>query len=280
MTRDAELKARDFVALVSAGVHAESDVGVAQRLILQAQAALNSYAEPGWACAEGWPAFADRLLELARAAEPGSDHQLTYVNALCTSVLSLHTAVLAALLDTDPAELGLQGLSVDTDLRWRIVIALATGGDLDGDGLETPFIDAEAQRTRPLQVGGTRPRRRPRPHPDVKAHTWEQVIENDTLANITTRAMIGGFVRPSQGRCFSPHAALLRRDRGRVGAPIERGGSDRGRRPVSVMGRQRRRAGSRRPVPRRRAAVSPATTRRRRSRGVERALRARAADAG
>ena len=55
--------------------------------------------------ADGWPAFADRLLELARAAEPGSDHQLAFVNALCTSVLSLrHIAVLAALLDTDPAD--------------------------------------------------------------------------------------------------------------------------------------------------------------------------------
>src|SRR5690349_11878093 len=32
MTRDAELKARDFVSLVCAGVHAETEVGVAQRL--------------------------------------------------------------------------------------------------------------------------------------------------------------------------------------------------------------------------------------------------------
>ena len=66
-------------------------------------------------CSEGWPPFADRLLELARAAEPGSDHQLAYVDALCTSVLALrHVAVLAALLDTDPADQGLAGLTVDT----------------------------------------------------------------------------------------------------------------------------------------------------------------------
>ncbi len=43
-----ELRARDFVALVSKGVPAEAEVGVAQRL-LQAQTALGSYAEPGWA---------------------------------------------------------------------------------------------------------------------------------------------------------------------------------------------------------------------------------------
>ena len=66
MTRDAELKARDFVALVISGVHAESEVGVAQRLLLQAQTALGSYADPDWAAENGWPAFADRLLDLAR----------------------------------------------------------------------------------------------------------------------------------------------------------------------------------------------------------------------
>ena len=49
MTRDAELRARDFVALVSGGVHAETEVGVAQRLLLQAQTALGSYADPDWA---------------------------------------------------------------------------------------------------------------------------------------------------------------------------------------------------------------------------------------
>src|ERR1700757_5065731 len=117
MTRDAELRARDFVSLVCTGVQAETEVGVAQRLLLQAQTALGSYAEPGWAREHGWPLVADRLLELARAAEPGSDHQLAYVNALCSSVLQVrHAEVLSALLDTPPDEKGLAGLVVDTDL--------------------------------------------------------------------------------------------------------------------------------------------------------------------
>src|SRR5262249_38392799 len=77
MTREAELRARDFVALVSGGVQAETEVGVAQRLLLQAQTALMSYADEGWAREHGWPQYADRLLELARAAPPGSDQQLT-----------------------------------------------------------------------------------------------------------------------------------------------------------------------------------------------------------
>ncbi|MDT5337355.1 MAG: aminopeptidase, partial [Mycobacterium sp.] len=220
MTREAEMKARDFVDLVKSGVHAETEVGVAQRLLLQAQTALNAYADPDWACSQGWPTFGDRLLELARAAEPGSDFQLAYVNALCTSALSLrHTAVLAALLDTgdersreeqtDPAaEHGLAGLTIDTDLRWRIVTALAAGGDIDENGTATPFIDAEAQRD-PTAAGrrNAAAASAARPQAAVKDAAWLQVIEDDTLANITTRAIVTGFVQPGQAALLQPFSA-------------------------------------------------------------------------
>jgi len=210
MTRDAELRARDFVALVSNGVQAETEVGVAQRLLLQAQTALGSYADPDWARSEGWPAFADRLLDLARGAQPGSDDQLAFVNALCSSVLSTrHVVVLADLLglphDQDPAHLGLAGLSIDTDLRWRIVTALAAAGDIDADGPETPFIDAEVQRD-PTAAGKRHGAQASAARPElaVKEKAWSQVTEDDTLANITARSIIGGFVEPGQAELLKP----------------------------------------------------------------------------
>jgi aminopeptidase N len=209
MTRDAELRARDFVSLVSGGIQAETEVGVAQRLLLQAQTALSSYANPEWAQSEGWPAFADRLLELARAGAAGSDHQLAFVNALCTSVLSTrHVVVLADLLDHDPAELGLAGLSIDTDLRWRIVTALAAAGEIDADGPATPFIDAEVQRD-PTAAGkrfGAQASAA-RPQAAVKESTWKTVTEDDALANITARSMIAGFVKPGQAELLKPFGA-------------------------------------------------------------------------
>src|SRR6201993_3368829 len=178
MTRDAELRARDFVSLVCAGVKAETEIGVAQRLLLQAQTALGSYAEPGWACEHGGPPLADRLLELARAAEPGSDHQLAYVNALCSSVLKTrHIEVLSALLDTPPDEKGVGGLVVDTDLRWRIVTALARSGVIDADGPDTPFIDAEVQRD-PTAAGKRNgaAASAARPRMSVKDRAWTEGI--------------------------------------------------------------------------------------------------------
>jgi aminopeptidase N len=209
MTREAELKARDFVALVIGGVHAESEVGVAQRLLLQAQTALTSYADPGWATDNGWPAFADALLDLARESVPGSDHQLAFVNALCASVLSPnHVAVLSTLLDNEPAAVNMPGLVIDTDLRWRIVTALAAAGAIDADGPESPFIDAEAQRDptaagqrHALEASTARPQRA------VKESAWEEVIEDDTLPNVTARSMVGAFARPGQGELLAPFLA-------------------------------------------------------------------------
>ncbi|MFC7675459.1 aminopeptidase N [Mycolicibacterium sp. GCM10028919] len=209
MTRDAEMKARDFVALVMAGVHAETEVGVAQRLLLQAQTALGSYADPAWAAENGWPAFGDRLLDLARESAAGSDHQLAFVNALCTSVLSRnHVAVLSTLLDNEPAAVNLPGLVIDTDLRWRVVTALAASGDVDADGTETPLIDAEAQLD-PTAAGkrNAAAAAAARPQAAVKEAAWQQVVEDDTLANITTRSIVGGFARPGQGDLLAPFTA-------------------------------------------------------------------------
>lgn len=204
MTREAEFKAREFVALVSRGVVAETEVGVAQRLLLQAQAALGSYAEPEWARSQGWPAFCDRLLELARGAQAGSDHQLAFVNALSSSVLSdRHTDVLSALLDGDPADVGLAGLDVDTDLRWRIVIALARAGAVDSD-----VIDAEVQRD-PTAAGKRHAAQASaaRPQPAVKEQAWTTVVEDDTLPNVMGRSIIAGIVSPGQAELLKPFTA-------------------------------------------------------------------------
>ncbi|MFC9895126.1 aminopeptidase N [Nocardia sp. NPDC127579] len=206
MTRQAEMKARDFVALVQRGVGAESEIGVVQRLLMQAHTAIGSYADPAWAAATGWPEFADRLLELARAAEAGSDHQLAFVNALTGAKLEQrHTQVLNGLLEGDPAEAGLPGLTVDTDLRWRLVAALAAAGAIDAAGLETPFIDAELERD-PTAAGKRQAAAAAtaRPQAAVKEQAWAKVIDDDTVANITARAIVGGFAPAGQSELLQP----------------------------------------------------------------------------
>ncbi|RBM17358.1 aminopeptidase N [Prauserella sp. PE36] len=201
MTREAELKARDFVTLVQRGIHAETEVGVVQRLLLQAQTALNSYAEEKWAREHGWPSFTARLLELARGAEPGSDHQLAFVNSLAGSVLDDDTAaVLAGWLDGSAK---LEGLTVDTDLRWRLLHALVAHGKA-GDA------EIDAEQARDDTATGRRHAERSRalrPTAEAKAKAWERAVYDDELPNAVNEAIIAGFSHPAQKHLLGDYVA-------------------------------------------------------------------------
>ncbi|RSM38509.1 aminopeptidase N [Amycolatopsis balhimycina DSM 5908] len=201
MTREAELKARDFVTLVQRGIHTESEVGVVQRLLLQAQTALNSYAEQEWAAATGWPAFTARLLELVRDAEPGSDHQLAFVNSLAGSVLDAATlAVVAGWLDGSAP---LPGLTVDTDLRWRLLHALVAHGKAG-----SAEIDAELARDNTATGRRQAERARAlRPTPEAKADAWQRAVYDDELPNAVSDSLISGFSHPGQKALLGSYVA-------------------------------------------------------------------------
>ncbi|MDL5159941.1 aminopeptidase N [Actinomycetospora termitidis] len=199
MTREAEMRARDFVALVVGGVAAETEVGVVQRLLLQAQTALASYADPEWAVEQGWPSFVATLLDLARSAEAGSDHQLAFVNALSGSVLT--PEALEALAGWRDGTRPLEGLTVDTDLRWRLLHALVAHG-----AAGEPEIAAELERDN--TATGLRMAERARalvPTPEAKATAWERAAGDDTLPNAINMAIIMGFSHPAQGALLTDY---------------------------------------------------------------------------
>jgi len=191
MTREAELKARDFVTLVCHGLPAESEVGVVQRLLLQAQTAINSYADPEWAPA-GWRLFTERLLSLAADPATESDQQLAMVNALTGSVLAEdQRAVLRGWLDGSAP---LDGLVVDTDLRWRLLQALVAHDAADVAEIETT-LDADPTATGQRQAERARALR---PAEEVKAEAWRRAVHDDDLPNAVNEAIIAGFSHPSQ----------------------------------------------------------------------------------
>jgi aminopeptidase N len=198
MTREAELKARDFTALVVAGLGAESEVGVVQRLLLQAQTAVASYGDPEWAAERGWPMLVDALRFRLDTAPAGSDAQLAVVNSLAGSVLpeSVLSSFRGWLLDEAvPA-----GLVVDTDLRWRLLQALvANGAATEAD------IDAEAQRD-PTSTGRRQAERARAliPTAEAKERAWQRAVHDDDLPNAVQEAIIGGFSHPAQRPLLAP----------------------------------------------------------------------------
>ncbi|MFD3870748.1 aminopeptidase N [Streptomyces sp. NPDC058623] len=200
MTRDGELAARDYVALVLSGIGKESDIGVVQSLHRQVKLAVELYADPAWR-EQGLAIWTEATLAHLRGAEPGGDHQLAWARAFAaTARTEGQLTYLAALLD-GAAEL--EGLVVDTELRWAFLERLVATGVV-GEAA----IDAEL--TRDATAAGERhaaTARAARPTTEAKAAAWASVVESGDLPNAVQEAVIGGFVQTDQRELLAPYTA-------------------------------------------------------------------------
>ncbi|MGW3092329.1 aminopeptidase N [Streptomyces sp. NPDC001102] len=198
MTRDAELATRDYLSLVLSGIGKESDIGVVQSLHRQVKLAIEMYADPTAreALLTRWT---DATLAHLRSAEPGSDHQLAWARAFAATARTPEQLdLLEALLDGSQT---VEGLTVDTDLRWAFVQRLAAVGRFD-----EAEIAAEYERDR--TAAGERhaaSARAARPTAEAKAEAWASVVESDKLPNAVQEAVIGGFVQADQRELLAPY---------------------------------------------------------------------------
>ncbi|WKK21877.1 aminopeptidase N [Streptomyces olivoreticuli] len=199
MTRDGELATRDYLSLVLSGVTKESDIGVVQSLQRQTKLALDLYAAPDWR-ATGLATWTEAALGQLRAAEPGSDHQLSWARTFAaTARTDEQLDLLQALLDGTET---IEGLAVDTDLRWTLLGRLAATGRADEKA-----IAAELERDK-TSAGEQHAAsaRAARPTAEAKAETWASVVESDKLPNAVQEAVIGGFVQPDQRELLAPYS--------------------------------------------------------------------------
>lgn len=193
MTRDAELSGADFVSLVLAGVGTESDLTAVASLLRQGSSAINLYTPD-----TDRPALAERwesgLADLLDAAEPGSDHQLALARAYASAARGPERV--QALLDGS-----LEGLDVDTDLRWTFVTALARLG-VYGE----PAIAAELERDNTIS-GRERAAaaRAVRPDADAKAAAWQAVAVDASTPNETRRQTALAFQVSGQAELLEPY---------------------------------------------------------------------------
>ncbi|MGW7255663.1 aminopeptidase N [Streptomyces sp. NPDC054834] len=191
MTRDAELPTRDYLSLVLSGIAKESDIGVVQSLQRQVKLAIEMYADPAAreALLTRWT---DATLAHLRAAEPGSDHQLAWARAFAATARTPEQLdLLEALLEGTQT---VEGLAVDTELRWAFVERLAAVGRFD-----EAEIAGEYERDR--TAAGERhaaTARAARPTVEAKEEAWASVIESDKLPNAVQEAVIAGFVQTGQ----------------------------------------------------------------------------------
>ncbi|XVQ09239.1 aminopeptidase N [Spirillospora sp. CA-255316] len=208
MTRDAEMSTRDYVKLVISGIRGVTDISVAQTLLRQTRTAVQQYADPAWR-EEGLRLMADALRELAEAAEAGSDFQLAYVQAFTASATTgEHLDLVAGLLDGSTT---MEGLKVDTELRWALLRRLVVTGRA-GEA----EIAAEVERD-PTAAGERHAAacRAAVPTAEAKAAAWERIIGGE-LPNAVYRATLGGFVEPDQAELLVPYVDRYFAEVGRI----------------------------------------------------------------
>ncbi|MFJ3325012.1 aminopeptidase N [Streptomyces griseus] len=198
MTRDGELATRDYLSLVLSGIGKESDIGVVQSLHRQVKLALDLYAAPE--TREGaLNQWTEATLAHLQAAEPGSDHQLAWARAFAaTARTPQQLDLLQSLLDGTEA---IEGLTVDTELRWAFVQRLAAAGLLDEEE-----IAAEYERDR--TAAGERhaaSARAAQPSEEAKARAWASVVDSGELPNSLQEAVISGFVQTDQRELLAPY---------------------------------------------------------------------------
>jgi aminopeptidase N len=191
MVRDAELPARQFVDLVCNNLPDETDVGMIRDYLNRANSAVNLYGHPS-------NRFTSRakLAGAARAqmlgTQPGSDFQLAWARSFISTAHSVaDVAFIRGLLD---ATNEVDGLVVDTDLRWSIVTSLAVTGAAD-EGL----IADELQRD-PTDQGEryAAAARAARPLPEAKTEAWGRITEDPEITLAMLRAIMGAFQAPDQ----------------------------------------------------------------------------------
>ncbi|MFC0530860.1 aminopeptidase N [Phytohabitans kaempferiae] len=191
MVRDAELAARDYVALVVAGLPAERDINLVTATLRQAQSTLSFYADPAWA-PTGWASLASAARNAVAAAEPGSGFQLAWARAYASASRdAADLAVLHGWLDGAGVP---EGLTIDTELRWSLVQSLSAKGVVGAD-------DIEAELGRDRTASGEREAAFARallPTAESKAELWRRLTGTEALPNWEHRALLQGFQHPTQ----------------------------------------------------------------------------------
>jgi aminopeptidase N len=197
MCRDAEMAARDYLALALAAVRTAEDPNVLQTVLGQATMAVRKYGDPAWRPI-GLAQLATELRSLLMRAEPGSDRQLTFVNVFTAVAVSADDlSLLEGILSGEHV---IPGLTVDTELRWHLLRRLVSRGSAGEAAIE-------AERERDRTDAGDRYAQAclaAIPEAASKQATWERMVSGE-VPDAVLRSVLSGFCAADQDELLKPY---------------------------------------------------------------------------
>ncbi len=185
-TRDAEMRARDFRALILNNLETETESTTIRTVLGQLSAVTKLYAAPE-TVAEAQKEVADALLEWTRRATPGSDAQFQFVKAFASlATTSEHGEVLRGLLHGSAV---IEGLTIDTDLAWELLGGLVLVGAAGASEIEARLA---TDNTSNGQQAAARLRAMI-PTLEAKREIFDSLVGDDSIPNAIVRAMTMGY---------------------------------------------------------------------------------------
>ncbi|MFT4135916.1 aminopeptidase N [Microbacterium sp.] len=189
-TRDGESAASDYVDLVLGNIGAETESTTLRTTLGQLLLVANSYVAPERRDATR-ERVADALWELALAAEPGSDAQLQFVTVFAAAAAT--PAQWERVRELREGTVRLEGLEIDTDLSWSLLVSLAAGGlvtEADIDAAHEADNTAKGGEFA-AQAKAALPTR------EAKRAAWSSLVDRAALPNTVVRSAALGFVHPA-----------------------------------------------------------------------------------
>jgi aminopeptidase N len=198
MTRDANMRAREFVAVSLENIDVETDAPTVEALIARIQTAITTFGAPSnRSSLRG--ALAGAARQQMESSQPGGDLQLLWAHALIRSARdALDVAWVHGLLDGTAS---VDGLSVDFDIRWAAVTTLV---EIGAAGEE--LIERELARD-PTDSGRRRGAlaRASRPDASAKQDAWRAVVLDGEPSLVMKRDISYGFHRVDQQELLRPY---------------------------------------------------------------------------
>jgi aminopeptidase N len=186
MTRDAELRARDYVAISLDHAPAESDAPTLETLIGRMKSAVGNFSHPPQRAAVRSSVAEASKVHMA-GSQPGGDAQLLWVLTFIDAARAQpDIAWVRGLLD---GKTKLKGLAIDFNVQWSAVTALAAIGAADEE-----LIARQLERD-PTDEGRKRAAtaRAALPEPRAKQHAWKAVMQHGEPSLSMKRAIAHGF---------------------------------------------------------------------------------------
>jgi aminopeptidase N len=196
-TRDGETSGRAFIDLVLSHIGNESESTTMMTLLRQLLTVANLYVAPEHRL-DAQLKVADGLWKLAQNAQAGSDAQLQFVKFFAQ--FARNDKQLTTIAELLSGKDQLDGLEIDTDLRWELLTALSVGGKVTKDRIDVELEadnTANGQKAHAAAIAAM-------PNQKSKQEMFDKLVNTDEMSNALVNSASLAFGRVLDTSALEP----------------------------------------------------------------------------